>query len=75
MGESNINSVTQFSYIDDIRMTVDNASKVIVPLSPISVFAARSPWSGLEDKTFDEVASWLKQERKVDIYPARTTII
>ncbi len=36
MGESNIIQ-TQFSYIDDIRMTVDNASKVIVPLSPISV--------------------------------------
>ena len=58
MGESNKHSVEQSSYINDIRMTVENASKVIVPLSPISVFAARSPWSGLEDKTFDEVASW-----------------
>ena len=75
MGESNIHSIEKSSYFDDIRVTVENASKVIVPLSPISVFAARSPWSGLEDKTFDEVASWLKQERKVDIYPARTTII
>ncbi|NQE00125.1 putative inorganic carbon transporter subunit DabA, partial [Staphylococcus xylosus] len=75
MGNSNTHSIAQSSYINDIRMTVETASKVIVPLSPISVFAARSPWSGLEDKTFDEVASWLKQERKVDIYPARTTII
>lgn len=75
MGESNTHSVGQSSYLNDIRMTVENASKVIVPLSPISVFAARSPWSGLEEKTFDEVASWLKQARKVDIYPARTTII
>ncbi|MDN5907523.1 MAG: Na-translocating system protein MpsB, partial [Staphylococcus equorum] len=60
---------------NDIRTLIDDASKVIVPLSPISVFAARSPWSGLEDKTFDEVAHWLKQVREVDIYPAIASIL
>lgn len=76
MGESNIetNHASHNNH-NDIRTLIDAASKVIVPLSPISVFAARSPWSGLEDKTFDEVAHWLKQVREVDIYPAIASIL
>ncbi|KRG11058.1 DUF2309 domain-containing protein [Staphylococcus sp. NAM3COL9] len=76
MGEANKESdyVSQNNH-NDIRTLIDAASKVIVPLSPISVFAARSPWSGLEDKTFDEVAHWLKEVREVDIYPATASIL
>ncbi|MDN5637668.1 MAG: Na-translocating system protein MpsB [Staphylococcus equorum] len=76
MGETNRETdyVSQNNH-NDIRKLIDAASKVIVPLSSISVFAARSPWSGLEDKTFDEVAHWLKQVREVDIYPAIASIL
>ena len=54
MGETNRETdyVSQNNH-NDIRKLIDAASKVIVPLSPISVFAARSPWSGLEDKTVE----------------------
>src|SRR5699024_2588847 len=76
MGKTNITTQsTSGLNKDDIRSVVAAASKVIVPLSPISVFAARNPWSGLEHKTFDEIAHWLEQVREVDIYPAITTII
>jgi len=75
MGETR--EMTQQQAIDDfdINSCVSNASKVIVPLSPISVFAARSPWSKLEHKTFDEVAKGLKKARDVDMYPAVATIL
>lgn len=34
----------------DIKSYVEAASKVIAPLWPISTFAARHPWMGLEKK-------------------------
>lgn len=46
------------------------ASKVIAPLGPINTFAARNPWVGLEDETFDETARKLKDICDVDIYPS-----
>lgn len=75
MGVSKIESTQASTYIDDIHDKVTRASNVIVPLSPISVFAARSPWARLEHKSFDEIAHWLKETRKVDMYPARMTIL
>ena len=62
MGVSKIESTQASTYIDDIHDKVTRASNVIVPLSPISVFAA-------------EIAHWLKETRKVDMYPARMTIL
>ena len=54
---------------DDIDQMISKVSRVIVPLSPISVFAARNPWSNLEQYEFKNVAQWLKNVRDVDIYP------
>ncbi|MGX9136054.1 DUF2309 domain-containing protein [Rummeliibacillus sp. JY-2-4R] len=48
---------------------VKSASKVIVPLGPINQFAARSPWAGLEDQTFEETARQMKGTCDIDIYP------
>lgn len=59
----------------DIAQLIDSASNVIVPLSPISIFAARHPWVKLEDKDFKQVARWLDNTRDVDIYPGTKTIM
>ncbi len=49
---------------------VSSASRVIAPLGPIASFAARSPWTGLEEQSFEQIARWLKDLRDVDIYPS-----
>ncbi|PRP53605.1 DUF2309 domain-containing protein [Bacillus halotolerans] len=58
----------------DINVLIESASRVIAPLWPISTFAARNPWMGLENQPFDQVASWLKNTRNVDIYPSASMI-
>ncbi|MCE5037598.1 DUF2309 domain-containing protein [Staphylococcus auricularis] len=42
----------------NIKDLVKKASRVIVPLSPTSQFAARSPWAELENETFESVSRW-----------------
>ncbi|KMY56107.1 hypothetical protein AC623_07495 [Bacillus sp. FJAT-27231] len=59
----------------DINVLIESASRVIAPLGPISTFAARSPWMGLEKQSFDQVAGWLKNTRNVDIYPSASMIL
>ncbi|MUK89219.1 DUF2309 family protein [Ornithinibacillus sp. L9] len=59
----------------DINILIKSASKVIAPLWPISTFAARNPWMGLEKQSFDQVADWLKNTRDVDIYPSASIIL
>lgn len=58
----------------DIKTLVSSASRVIAPLGPISTFAARHPWVGLEDLKFEDVANWLKNTRNVEIYPSTSMI-
>ncbi|WP_066060099.1 DUF2309 domain-containing protein [Robertmurraya korlensis] len=59
----------------DFNVLIESASQVIAPLWPISTFAARNPWMGLERQSFDQVASWLKNTRDVDIYPSVSMIL
>ncbi len=59
----------------DINVLIESASRVIAPLGPISTFAARNPWMGLEKQSFDQVASWLRNTRDVDIYPSASMIL
>ncbi|AUZ25044.1 DUF2309 domain-containing protein [Bacillus subtilis] len=59
---------------NDLNVFIQSASRVIAPLWPISTFAARNPWMGLENQSFDQVADWLKNTRDVDIYPSASMI-
>ncbi|MCU4666865.1 DUF2309 domain-containing protein [Bacillus paralicheniformis] len=53
----------------NIDESVQSAARVIAPLWPIETFAARHPWMGLEEQTFEQTARQLKQQLQVDIYP------
>ncbi|MCQ6277186.1 DUF2309 family protein [Bacillus sp. V3B] len=59
----------------DINVLIESASRVIAPLWPISTFAARNPWMGLEKQSFEQVAGWLKNTRDIDIYPSASMIL
>lgn len=59
----------------DINVLIESASRVIAPLWPISTFAARNPWMGLEKQSFEQVADWLKNTRDIDIYPSASMIL
>ncbi|SET96662.1 hypothetical protein SAMN05421676_11298 [Salinibacillus kushneri] len=59
----------------DIDVLVESASRVIAPLWPISSFAARNPWMGLENQSFEQVAGWLKNTYDIDIYPSVSMIL
>ncbi|WP_258111702.1 DUF2309 domain-containing protein [Alicyclobacillus sp. SP_1] len=54
---------------DEIHRLARSASRVIAPLGPMTSFAARSPWMGLENQSFHDVAHWLNDTCGVDIYP------
>ncbi|MED3564368.1 putative inorganic carbon transporter subunit DabA, partial [Bacillus xiapuensis] len=56
-------------YSQNLNDLVKAASEVIAPLGPITTFAARNPWMGLEQQPFEEVARRLKDVMDVDIYP------
>lgn len=64
-------NVEKHSNIADFNINkfVEAASKVIVPLGPITKFAARHPWAGLEQQPFDQIARRLKDTCDVEIYP------
>ncbi|UOF92385.1 Na-translocating system protein MpsB [Fodinisporobacter ferrooxydans] len=54
----------------DTGELVKAASRVIAPLGPIATFAARHPWQGLEEQSFEQAARFLKEIRGVDLYPS-----
>ncbi|MTT30464.1 DUF2309 family protein [Terrilactibacillus sp. BCM23-1] len=58
----------------DMDELVKSASNVIAPFGPINKFGARTPWSGLEDRSFEQVARKLKDICDVEIYPNDSVI-
>lgn len=58
----------------NINDVVESASNVIAPLGPIHTFAARSPWVGLEQQSFEQAARRLKNVCNVDIYPSESML-
>lgn len=59
---------------NDITYSIKEASRVITPLSPINIFAARHPWACLEDRTFEDVARWFQKVQNVDLYPNKSLL-
>ncbi|WP_338469722.1 putative inorganic carbon transporter subunit DabA [Niallia sp. XMNu-256] len=53
----------------NVKKMVEKASHVIVPLGPITSFAARHPWVNMEEQSFERVARFLKEMNDVDIFP------
>ncbi|WP_147534352.1 DUF2309 domain-containing protein [Bacillus marasmi] len=51
------------------------ASKTIVPLGPINTFAARNPWVGLEEQTFEQVARRFKYACDIDMMPNESILL
>ncbi|EKU45293.1 DUF2309 domain-containing protein [Staphylococcus massiliensis] len=52
-----------------IKKSIEEASKVIMPLSPLKIFAAINPWEKLEDHSFHQVAQKFKTNHNIDLYP------
>ncbi|MBM7609107.1 uncharacterized protein YbcC (UPF0753/DUF2309 family) [Lysinibacillus composti] len=63
-----INIEKRFNSVN-LNELVETASKVIVPLGPLTKFAARHPWAGIEQQSFEQVARKLKSTSNVEIYP------
>lgn len=53
----------------NIQKLVKTASNVITPLGPINTFAARHPWMGMEQQSFEMAARRLKEMGDLDILP------
>ena len=62
-----LNTGTTDFYLNEF---VEAASKVIVPLGPLSKFAARHPWTGLEELSFEQMVRRFKDTCDVEIYPS-----
>lgn len=58
----------------DIHDLVKSASEVIAPLGPISRFAARSPWMGLERQTFEQMARRFQDICDVELFPTDSVV-
>ncbi|MCM3569476.1 DUF2309 domain-containing protein [Neobacillus mesonae] len=66
---------SEITYQDlDIRELTASASNVIVPLGPINTFAARHPWAGLENKTFEQAARQFQDIGDVELFPNDTIL-
>ncbi|WP_084786727.1 DUF2309 domain-containing protein [Bacillus tuaregi] len=58
----------------NIEELVEAASRTIAPLGPITTFAARHPWVGMEHQSFEKTARFLKDMVDVDLYPKESLI-
>ncbi|MFD0827191.1 DUF2309 domain-containing protein [Neobacillus sp. M.A.Huq-85] len=67
-------TVENESYPQSLNDLVESSSKVIAPLGPITTFAARHPWEGMERESFEEVARRLKAVIDVDIFPNESVL-
>ncbi|WDL98624.1 DUF2309 domain-containing protein [Alicyclobacillus sp. ALC3] len=54
----------------DLEQALREAERAVAPLWPITAFAARSPWYGLENQTFEAVAGELRRDHGIDLYPS-----
>src|SRR5690606_23350141 len=62
-------STTSSSAIRDVEALIESAADVVAPQWPLATFAARSPWLGLEDRSFDDVARWYAALNGLTLYP------
>lgn len=61
-----------FHVTDPVMRLIETAAAVIAPQWPIATFAARSPWQGVEDHSFDEVARWFAAYNGSALYPSQS---
>ncbi|WP_462413685.1 DUF2309 domain-containing protein [Neobacillus sp. Marseille-QA0830] len=58
----------------DIHDLIKSASEVIAPLGPISQFAARSPWAGLERQSFEQTVRRFKDMSDIELFPQNSVM-